>query len=86
MDCGDGLHYSNAGYELFFRYVTEISQLSEKFKENCTVPYVPPIRDTTVRYDIGEPYTLYTIDSDPGPARGPWYKPPAAPPPPPHFN
>ena len=29
----------------FFRYVAEISQLSEKFKENCTVPYVPPIRE-----------------------------------------
>ena len=50
------------------------------------MPYVPPIGDTTVRYGIGEPYTFYTIDSDPGPARGPWYKPPPPPLPPPHFN
>ena len=81
----DRLHYSKAGNELFARYVAQISQLSEKFTQNCAVPYVPPIRDATVRYGITEPYIFYSTDSDPGVARGPWYK-KQRPVPPPLFN
>ena len=82
LDCGDCLHYSSAGYELFARYIAEISQLSEKFKENCSVPYVPPVTDTTVRHGITEPFIFYSTDSDPGVARGKWYSPKV----PPFFN
>ena len=87
LDFGDHLHWSNAGYQLFTRYIAEISQLSEKFKNNCVVPYVAPMDDTTLRYGITEPSTFYTTDSDPGVARGKWkFSPPSSSPPPPHFN
>ena len=84
LDYGDHLHLNGSGYKLFARYIVDISQLSEKFKESCTVPYVRSNdADTTLRYGITEPFVFYTTDCDPGVARGPWYK---APPPPPHFN
>lgn len=70
----DGLHYSNAGYRLFAEYVAKIAQLSQLFKDNCDVPYVPPVSDPTLRYGITESYTFYSTDCDPGVARGPWYK------------